>query len=165
MRNISLRIGLLLATLSCSADGFAHEMLTTPRWCEGGVVRMTGAFSFSTLELADHAACLRSGACVDPPPPSSSTARGGGNCSTQSCGEFDDDYGVGARRADRHCAAYAYQPAAARIPDEGEVLPVVTSPSQFNLATHHDTYRFSQGLSGMCALCTAPHLDDGHQTD
>ena len=54
----------LLAALICSANVLAHELLTTEKWCAGGVVHMTGAFSFSAPELGDHAACLRSGACV-----------------------------------------------------------------------------------------------------
>jgi hypothetical protein len=163
MRQLALPIA-LLAALACSTPGHAHELLSTPRWCAGGVVRMTGAFDFSPTELADHAACLRSGACLDPLPPSSSVARGGGSCTTQSCGEFDDDYGVSARRADRHCAAYAFQPVVARVANEGEVLPVVTAPAQFNDAAHHDAYRFGQGLGGMCALCTAPRAA-GQQTE
>lgn len=150
----------VVVVLLC-ADAVAHERLTVPDWCEGGQIRILGSFEFSAQDLAAYAACVRTGSCVDVTVTATPNAlgRGGadsGSCSIRSCGEFDDDYGVAARLADRHCAAFAFRPNPRRHRDEGSVIPMISSPAQFNLAEHHGDYAFEQGLSGMCAVCVMP---------
>lgn len=147
-------LGALLLSAACGA----HERLSSVTWCAGGTVRTTGTFSFSAQDLADYSACLHSGACIDnsAATPIGSTAAKGGSCSTMNCGQFDDDYGVAARMADYHCAAFAYRPASPAIRDEGSVLPMITAPASYNGSTHHSDFRLRQGLSGTCAVCIVP---------
>ncbi len=147
-----------LGALLLSATAGAHERLASPTWCAGGTVRTTGSFAFSAQDLSDYSACLHSGACVDnsAATPIGSTAAKGGSCSTMNCGQFDDDYGVAARMADYHCAAFAFRPASPAIRDEGSVLPMITAPASYNGSTHHADFRLRQGLSGTCAVCVLP---------
>lgn len=164
-----LVLSTVLTLCIASPTATAHERLPSASWCEGGTLQVLGAFDFSPADLSAFALCLHSGACADPasvPSPLRSAApstpaaatTGPGNdsaCSLRTCGEFDDDYGLGARLADHHCAAFRFTPHPRTLPDEGEAIPVIDAPELFNLDNHHRDYRRHMGLSGSCIVCRA----------
>jgi hypothetical protein len=166
-RWLVLSIAFTLCIASSAAT--AHERLPSASWCEGGTLQVVGAFDFSPGDLTAFAQCLQTGACEDtasmpaqrhaaasPTPDAAPTGpRNDSACTTRTCGEFDDDYGLGARLADRHCATFRFTPHPRSLPDEGEAIPVIVAPEVFNLRNHHRDYRRQMGLSGSCVVCRA----------
>ncbi|UXI68107.1 hypothetical protein [Tahibacter amnicola] len=149
----------VLVTLLCvSASASAHDALPTSNWCVPGRVVSMGPFAFSADAIRAYASCLRSGLCIDRAASTTVSPRGGGDggCTTQSCGEFDDDYGAARRMATHYCAIYALPWQRGHVPDWGTVVPDVRSPPYFTDGTHHQAYSAAAGLGGICARCEDP---------
>jgi hypothetical protein len=144
-----MRRALALALAMAGTLAQAHDPLPNVQWCSTGRVYAVAQFQFTPAQIQTYADCLRSGMCLD----TSATARGGGGCSTQHCGEFDDDYGVARRMAYNRCSGYS-QPAPTRSnPDRGSAIELIASPASFNSDSHHADYAAGQGLEGQCVRC------------
>ena len=79
------------------------------------------------------------------------------------CGEFDpfkvdtkelDDYIIARSLAFQHCSQFAQSPSL--TPNSGESVPVILAPASYEQPNHHEIYRLTEGLSGMCGLCQPP---------
>jgi hypothetical protein len=128
----------------------AHEPLPSTEWCSSGRAYAVAQFQFTPAQIQSYADCLRSGMCVEP----SATARGSaGGCSTQHCGEFDDDYGVARRMAYNRCSGYSQPTPTRSNPDRGSAIELIFSPGSFNSASHHQDYAAGQRLDGQCVRC------------
>lgn len=141
----SLPLGFFLTLSSLSAQ--AHENVI-PRSClvVGGStpLEIVSQFSFTRDQLlAYKSAQLAAGQ-------SSSDV-----CSEKDCG-IVDDWAWAQKMAQAHCANGQLRGELA------SVLPHVQVPEYFYLNTdangngvrdHHDLYRFSDGLSGICVIC------------
>ncbi len=131
----------------------AHDPLPSPVWCSNGRPYAVTQFQFSPAQIQSYADCLRLGICAETAP-ISATARGGsGDCSTQHCGQFDDDYGVARRMAFARCSAYSQPTPTRSNPDLGSAIELIASPASFNTSSHHTDYSAGQGLLGQCVRC------------
>ena len=148
-----------LATLllCCAATAAsAHPPLPDANWCSDGLPTITATFNFSEADIDAYVACVQTGDCPDP------TTGDSGICGghLKSCGNFDDDYGKAALKANAYCSDYADAAVAPRgattnttTTDAGTVATVVDGPHYFLSPDHHAKYRKSTGVHGVCAKC------------
>lgn len=139
--------------LLVASTASAHDTLPT-KWCPSGTQPVvTGRFAFSERQLYDYRASRLGDASVL-----------GSTCSTlKTCGIIDEWYW--ANQMAHEYAMGSQLHTATRAAVSESPMPVVTSPSTFNLnqdlkpvngiADHHDRYRFSQGLAGDYVVCRA----------
>lgn len=126
-------------------DALAHSELPSAAWCANGRVVEVARFEIEPQTLQQ----LRQDDECPPP----------GQPILKDCGQFDDDYGVAKRAADRACSAYARPPSqqdVANTGDAGSVVVLVESPLEYSAPTHHDDYTVDLGVSGMCVRCDMP---------
>lgn len=164
MKNYRLCTALLV--LFAASPALAHDLLPTMDACSGAKPRILGSFGYSKAGLNDYRICLRREAANGHNP---STGGGGGGsgpgpicyvqtvpiemarCPAQTCGDFDDDYGVARALALSACMSYVGE--GTEFPEGGLVLPVFDGPQTFLGQNHHADYQITQGISGTCALC------------
>lgn len=137
--------------LVASAPALGHGVSPHDRFCSGGHSVVVATFNFSPLQLQQYAACLADplNACTAEMPPEA-------GCALETCGEFDDDYGVANRLAYNYCATFDLSASGS---GPGSTRAAVDGPPQFLSATHHQTYSFSGSLYGACQRC-APRTND-----
>lgn len=143
---MTARLLTTLVLLLASGAAAAHGSILDRQICKRGETVFSENFAFTPEELNGYAACLNdpTGADCTTPVPVSVI------CSIETCGEFDDDFGVAKRMAINYCVAVADQPVAL---GESGVTVTVTSSANFNGPDHHDKYRFREGLGGICWYC------------
>ena len=153
---MNTRIVTTLILLLAAANAAAHGPIPLKKFaCPSDRILVRQDFQFTTDELLDYAACLiPTGAatfveCTSAVPTSAI-------CSTDTCGDFDDDFGVAKRMALNYCAASSADPSSL-VTDS--INLVVTSPATFYEPDHHTSYSFGTGLGGFCRYCDPPKPD------
>lgn len=154
-------LGVLLVLFAASPV-LAHDQLPTIDACRDSKPRILGSFGYSKAGLNDYRICLKREAALLPGRPDGGS--GGGpicyvqtvairmvRCPAQTCGDFDDDYGVARALALSACMGYVGEGTA--FPDGGLVVPVFEGPQTFLSPNHHAAYQITQGISGDCVLC------------
>jgi hypothetical protein len=132
------RLITLIALLFCGS-ALAHSELPNEAWCSEGEIVAVGSFEFYPHYLTK--VCET---CA-PDPKSGAIPK--------NCGHFDDDYSISLRTAQNHCSGFATP---GHEGDIGSAVPLVESPSSFLAEDHHESFRASQGLRGVCVRCEAP---------
>ncbi|MBL8262619.1 MAG: hypothetical protein JNM58_09345 [Xanthomonadaceae bacterium] len=139
--------------LLVASTASAHDTLPT-KWCPLGTQPVvTGRFAFSERQLVEYRASRLADASVL-----------GSTCNTlKTCGIIDEWYWANQMAHESAMGSQLRSSAQASVSESP--MPVVTSPSTFNLnqdvkpangiADHHDQYRFSQGLAGDYVVCRA----------
>lgn len=137
--------------LVATAPALGHGVSPLDRFCPGGQAVVVAQFNFAPSQLQQYAACLADplNACTAEMPPDA-------GCALETCGEFDDDYGVASRLAFNYCATFDVSPSGSGT---GSTLATVNGPPQYNSATHHQAYSFSGSLYGTCHRCTPRGYD------
>jgi len=144
----------LLFCLLAASTASAHD--TIPRtWCPAGTQQVViRQFSFTERQLVDYRNARLGDASVL-----------GSTCNTlKTCGIIDEWYWANQMAHEFALGSHLQRSAASASLSESP-MPVVTSPSTFNLnkdvdpangiLDHHDRYRFKQGLSGNVVACRA----------
>lgn len=144
-----MKLHLLLPAclLVASASAFGHGDSPNDRLCSGGQSVVVAQFNFTPSQLQQYAACLADplNACTAEMPPDA-------GCTLETCGEFDDDYGVASRLAFNYCATFD-------VSSSSGIRATVDGPQQYYSATHHQSYSFSGSLYGSCRRCVPRTYD------
>ena len=145
---MKFRILVAACLLAAAASASAHNGALADRSCSGGQFVTVATFSFTQSQLIDYEACLNAPnttACTEEMPLAAA------GCTTETCGEFDDDYGVAYRLAYNFCETYDTSSSGSGL---GSAVASVEGPVQFGWSTHHQDYHFSGGLNGICRRCS-----------
>ncbi|MCL2916069.1 hypothetical protein L2725_20210 [Shewanella corallii] len=124
----------------------AHEEPIDTEWCEGGRVVLLGKFTLHGNQLQRYANYVEeNGVCPG----------GDDGVSTKTCGQFDDEYGVGRSASSNLCSQFAYRVGRG---DDGTVKPIFYEPASFRDGdpNHHELYSVKQGVVFACGLCEMP---------
>lgn len=155
MRNVAL-LPFSLCLLA-AAPAFAHD--TRPaNWCPAGYQQqVVSSFDLSTSTLIAYRAAHDNDDMVL-----------GSTCSTpKSCGIVDEWFWAN-QAATETCIGHQV-----RGGYSGTVVPRILSPDTFNhdedadgdgISDHHRDYRFKDGLTGVCVVCT-PATQPGSSND
>ncbi len=130
-----LKVKQLLAVLLCiSGISWAHDDALDGGWCRDGQVVIVAQINMTHKLLSSYK--LESENCSP-------------LLSQKSCGQFDDDYGVGYRAASQMC--HQINP---MVGLKVELIPLFHGPASFlDEGQHHGVYSISEGLSISCAMC------------
>jgi hypothetical protein len=144
---MKLRMLFPACLLVASASAFGHGPSPHDRFCSGGQPVVVAQFNYTPSQLQEYAACLADplNSCTAEMPPNA-------GCPLETCGEFDDDYGVANRLAYNYCATFAMSSSGNGI---GSTRADVEGPPQYFSAAHHLDYSFSGSLYGSCLRCAA----------
>ncbi len=140
-----LRTTLLMLTFATAMPAFGHDVVSklSPQWCMDPktVPVVVSKFTYTEGQLITMSTQNASGA---------STQRQYGQQQQTddngTCGIVDDPWFKATNIALDTCEAVSKGP-------QAQAMPMIDNTSRYNVEDHHEAYRFSQGLSGVCVVC------------